>query len=104
VDPVSLRAGVVEDGWLPHVARAMAHAVQPGPSREAEASARAQQGFREFQAAGRTIQGYEAMNIIRKGQVRWLRNRYWLAAMGDFTAQTVLITDVQTHAEYSKRR
>jgi len=30
------------------------------------------QGFREFQAARRTIQGYEAMHIIRKGQVRWL--------------------------------
>jgi len=30
------------------------------------------QGFREFQAARRTIQGYEAMHIIRKGQVQWL--------------------------------
>jgi transposase-like protein len=30
------------------------------------------QGFREFQAARRTIQGYEAMNMIRKAQVRWL--------------------------------
>jgi transposase, IS6 family len=30
----------------------------------------AKQGFREFQAAQRTIQGYEAINIIRKGQVR----------------------------------
>ena len=40
VDAVSLRAGVVEDGWLPHTSRAMAHAVQQGPSREAEASAR----------------------------------------------------------------
>jgi transposase-like protein len=29
-------------------------------------------GFREFQAARRTIQGYEAIDIIRKGQVRWL--------------------------------
>src|SRR5207253_6785893 len=38
--PVSLRAGVVEDGWLPRAARAMAHAVQQGPSRAAEASAR----------------------------------------------------------------
>jgi hypothetical protein len=37
---VSLRAGVVEDGWLPRAARAMAHAVQQSPSREAEASAR----------------------------------------------------------------
>ena len=32
----------------------------------------AKQGFREFQAAQRTIQGYEAMNMIRKGQVRWM--------------------------------
>src|SRR6266404_4421483 len=33
----------------------------------------AKQGFREFQAALRTIQGYEAIHIIRKGQVRWVR-------------------------------
>lgn len=39
VDAVSLRAGVVGDGWLPHTARAMAHEVQKGPSREAEATA-----------------------------------------------------------------
>jgi transposase-like protein len=32
----------------------------------------AQQGFREFQAARRTIQSYEAINMIRKGQVRWV--------------------------------
>jgi len=32
----------------------------------------AKQGFREFQAAGRTIQGYEAINMISKGQVRWV--------------------------------
>lgn len=40
VDAVSLRAGVVADGWLPHTARAMAHEVQKATSREAEASAR----------------------------------------------------------------
>lgn len=39
VDPVSLRAGVVGDGWLPRTARAMAHAVQQGTAREAEATA-----------------------------------------------------------------
>lgn len=39
VDPVSLRAGVVGDGWLPQTARAMAHEVQKGTSREAKASA-----------------------------------------------------------------
>ena len=41
--------------------------------RAIKARVNAQQGFREFQAAERTIQGYEAMHIIRKGQVRWLR-------------------------------
>lgn len=39
VDPVSLRAGVVGDGWLPQAARVMSHEVQKGTSREAEASA-----------------------------------------------------------------
>ena len=39
MDAVSLRTGVVGDGWLPHTARAMAHAVQQGTSREAKASA-----------------------------------------------------------------
>ena len=39
VDAVSLRAGVVDDGWLPHTARAMAHQVQRGTSREAEEGA-----------------------------------------------------------------
>ena len=40
VDAVSLRAGVVGDGWLPRTARAMAHAIQQGTSREAAASAK----------------------------------------------------------------
>ena len=40
VDPVSLRAGVLEDGWLPRTASAMAHQVQQVTSREAEESAR----------------------------------------------------------------
>jgi hypothetical protein len=39
VDAVSLRAGVVGEGWLPRTARAMAHEVQKGTSREAESSA-----------------------------------------------------------------
>src|SRR6202166_1037747 len=34
--------------------------------------ANAKQGFREFQAEQRTIQGYKAINMIRKGQVRWV--------------------------------
>jgi transposase-like protein len=33
---------------------------------------KAKQSFREFRAARRTIAGYEAMHMIRKGQVRWV--------------------------------
>jgi IS6 family transposase len=33
---------------------------------------RASQGFRSFESATRTIQGIETVNMIRKGQVRWL--------------------------------
>lgn len=40
VDAVSLRAGALGDGWLPRTARVMAHEVQKGTSREAEATAR----------------------------------------------------------------
>jgi transposase-like protein len=29
-------------------------------------------GFRSAEAACRTIEGYEAMHAIRKGQIRWL--------------------------------
>jgi hypothetical protein len=32
----------------------------------------ASQGFRSVAGALSTIAGYEAMNIIRKGQIRWL--------------------------------
>jgi transposase-like protein len=32
----------------------------------------ARRNFREFQAARRTIQVYEAMHMIRKGQARWI--------------------------------
>jgi transposase, IS6 family len=34
---------------------------------------RASQGFRSFSSAWRTIQGIETVNMIRKGQIRWLR-------------------------------
>jgi transposase, IS6 family len=33
---------------------------------------RASQGFRAFHSAWRTIQGIETINMIRKGQVRWI--------------------------------
>ena len=33
---------------------------------------KAKRGFREFGAARRTIEGYEAIHMIRKGQARWV--------------------------------
>ena len=33
---------------------------------------KAKQHFREFRAARRTLEGYEAMHMIRKGQARWI--------------------------------
>ena len=33
---------------------------------------KAMQGFRECQAARRTIEGYVAMHMIRKGRARWV--------------------------------
>jgi transposase-like protein len=41
-------------------------------------------GFRSFDGAQRTIQGYEAMHMIHKGQVRWL-------SKDNFTAQVRFI-------------
>jgi hypothetical protein len=32
----------------------------------------ASQGFRLFEGVWRTIQGYEILHMIRKGQVKWL--------------------------------
>src|SRR5215472_2277995 len=43
--------------------------------------------FRSVDGAIRTIAGYEAMNIIRKGQVRWL-------AKGDIPGQVRFIESV----------
>lgn len=40
VDLVTLRSGAVADGWLPGTARAMAHLLQQGTSREAEQTAK----------------------------------------------------------------
>ena len=42
------------------------------------------QGFRSFDGARRTIQGYETIHMIRKGQVRWLPK-------GDVTGQVLFI-------------
>src|SRR5947199_5129860 len=48
---------------------------------------RAMQGFRSFHSARRTIQGIETVNMIRKGQVRWL-------AKGDIAGQVAFISSL----------
>ena len=45
---------------------------------------RACQGLRAFHSARRTIQGIEVMNMIRKGQVRWV-------AKGDTVEQVAFV-------------
>ncbi len=46
--------------------------------RDIKRRVKAKQGFREFRAARRTIQGYEAMHMIRKGQARWVSGNHVL--------------------------
>jgi transposase, IS6 family len=45
---------------------------------------RASQGFRSFRAAAKTIQGFQMVNMIRKGQVRWL-------PQGDIVGQVAFV-------------
>ena len=44
------------------------------------------QGFRSADGAMRSIAGYEAMNIIRKGQIRWPK--------GDVVGQQLFIEGI----------
>ena len=46
---------------------------------------RSSQGFRSFHSAARTIEGIETINMIRKGQFRWL-------APGDIAGQVAFVT------------
>ena len=48
---------------------------------------RACQGFRSFHAACRTLQGIETMNMIRKGQVRWI-------AKDDIAGQAMFVKNI----------
>ena len=47
----------------------------------------ASQGFRSFEGAWRTLQGYEVLHMIRKGQVRWLPR-------GDVVGQVQFINSI----------
>ena len=48
---------------------------------------RAMQGFRSFRSAWRTLEGIETVNMIRKGQVRWL-------AKNDIAGQVAFISSL----------
>jgi transposase-like protein len=48
---------------------------------------RASQGFRSLRAAQRTIQGIETINMIRKGQVRWVPK-------GDIAGQVAFVSNL----------
>jgi hypothetical protein len=55
----------------------------------------ASQGFRSFDGAWRSIQGYEVLRMIRKGQVRWLPK-------GDVLGRIQFIREILgVKAEYS---
>ena len=54
---------------------------------------RASQGFRSFRSAARTIRGIETVNMIRKGQVRWLTKDDILGQIA-FVAGLFRLTDI----------
>jgi IS6 family transposase len=55
--------------------------------RAAKRRVRAMQGFRPFHSARRTLQGIETVNMIHKGQVRWLPK-------GDIAGQVAFISSL----------
>ena len=63
---------------------------------------RACQGFRSFAAAERTIQGIETVNMIRKGQVRWLAKDDITGHVA-FVARLFELTNGGTYVELSSR-
>jgi hypothetical protein len=69
LDPVSVRAGVVADGWLPHTARAMAHLLAQGTSREAEATARELARLPYSRSSFERV-GHEVGTLYRRAQTR----------------------------------
>jgi hypothetical protein len=69
LDPVSVRAGVVADGWLPHTARAMAHMLAQGTSREAEATARELARLPYSRSSFERV-GHEVGTLYRRAQPR----------------------------------
>jgi hypothetical protein len=69
LDPVSVRAGVVADGWLPHTARAMAHLIAQGTSREAEVTGRELARLPYSRLSFERV-GHEVGTLFRRAQPR----------------------------------
>jgi hypothetical protein len=69
LDPVSVRAGVVADGWLPHTARAMAYLIAQGTSREAEATGRELARLPYSRSSFERV-GHEVGTLYRRAQPR----------------------------------
>jgi hypothetical protein len=69
LDPVSVRAGVIADGWLPHTARAMAHLLAQGTSREAEAIGRELARLPYSRSSFERV-GHEVGTLYRRAQPR----------------------------------
>ena len=69
LDPVSVRAGVVADGWLPYTARAMAHLIAKGTSREAEATSRELARLPYSRSSFERV-GHEVGTLFRRAQPR----------------------------------
>ena len=69
LDPVSVRAGVVADGWLPHTARAMAYLIAQGTSREAEATGRELARLPYSRSSVERV-GHEVGTLYRRAQAR----------------------------------
>ena len=73
VDAISLRAGVVEEGWLPETATAMGHLLQQGTSREAEVTG---------QRLGRLAYSHSSFERVGRGDPRSCRRGGSICSIG----------------------
>jgi hypothetical protein len=69
LDPVSVRASVVADGWLPHTARAVAYLIAQGTSREAESIGRELTRLPYSRSSFERV-GHEVGTLYRRAQPR----------------------------------
>ena len=69
--PALQRSGVIAKRCLHRPVRYLNNIIEQD-HRAIKKRVNAKQGFRAFGAARRTIAGYEAVHMMRKGQVRWL--------------------------------